>query len=112
MTNLALIAALGSTLVLTAPASSSQTESLSFTLNNDTDYTLVALYISVPRTNDWEEDIFGADVLGSGESIEISVEDGLEDCVYDLKAEFSDGDDVILTRTDLCELDGGELTIE
>lgn len=65
------MAAAAAAMLLVAPvaASAQVTEPVSFTLNNETDNVLVALYISVVSTNNWEEDIFGQDVLGSGESV-------------------------------------------
>ena len=87
------------------------TEPVSFTLNNQTDNVLVALYISVVSTNEWEEDIFGSGVLGAGDSVEITIDDNLSDCEYDLKAVFDDGEEVILGSEDFCELDGGEVNV-
>lgn len=97
----------------TAPvaAVAQTTEPVSFTLNNLTDHVLVALYISVPSTDEWEEDIFGAGVLGSGESVEVTIDDNLADCEYDLKAVFEDGDEAILGSENFCELDGGEVNV-
>jgi hypothetical protein len=87
------------------------TEPVSFTLNNKTHHTLVSLYISKVSTNDWEEDIFGSDTLDAGDSVEVTIDDDLEDCNYDVKATFSDGDDVIVANQDFCELDGGTIDI-
>ncbi|NBW09381.1 MAG: hypothetical protein EBR82_15290 [Caulobacteraceae bacterium] len=97
----------------TAPvaAVAQTTEPVSFTLNNKTHHTLVSLYISKVSTNDWEEDIFGDDVLKAGASVEVTIDDDLEDCNYDVKATFSDGDDVIVANQDFCELDGGSIDI-
>lgn len=87
------------------------TEPVTFTLNNQTEHVLIALYISKVSTNNWEEDIFGADVLGSGDSMEITIDDNLPDCEYDLKAVFEDGDEAILDAENFCELDGGEVNV-
>ena len=96
---------------LLAPTAMAQTESIDFTLTNNTEHVLTALFISLPSTDEWEEDIFGADVLGSGDSMDISIDDGLAECVYDIRADFSDGDSVQVARVNFCELDGEELTI-
>lgn len=106
-----LVTALAVSAALLAPAASAQTESIDFTLTNKTEHVLTALYISLPSTDEWEEDIFGADVLGSGESIDISIDDGLAECVYDIRADFSDGDSVQVAEVNFCELDGEELVI-
>jgi len=107
-------AALAAALLISAApvaAVAQTTEPVSFTLNNKTRHTLVSLYISKVSTNDWEEDIFGNDVLKAGESMEVTIDDDLEDCNYDVKATFSDGDDVIVANEDFCELDGGSIDI-
>lgn len=107
-----LLAAAAMAAMTLAPAAWAQTESIDFTLTNNTEHVLIALFISLPSTNEWEEDIFGADVLGSGDSIEISIDDGLPECVYDIRADFSDGDSVQVGSVDFCELNGSELTVE
>lgn len=107
-----LFAAAALSAALIAPTASAQTDSIDFTLTNNTEHVLTHLYISLPSTNDWEEDIFGAQVLGSGETIEISIDDGLDECVYDIRADFSDGDSIQIGSVDFCELDGSELTVE
>jgi hypothetical protein len=58
----------------------------------------------------WEDDVFGSQALGPGESMEITISDGREVCKYDMKFEFQ-GDELDSTTDtqDLCEL--GEYTI-
>lgn len=90
---------------------SAQTESVTFTLENDTDEVLVALHISHTGTNEWEEDILDVDVVGSGESVEVTIDDGLSDCEYDVRADFSDGTNIDVRGVDFCELDGETLTV-
>ena len=97
---------------LFASTASAQTDAISFTLTNDTGQTLVSLYISLPSTDEWEEDIFGADVLEPGGALEISIDDGLPECVYDVRADFSDGSMIDLREVDFCALDGADLTVE
>ncbi len=87
------------------------TEPVSFTLNNESEHELISLYISVPSTDEWEEDVFGDGVLEAGDSVEVTIDDDLEDCEYDMKAEFSDGSELVLGSEDFCELDGGEVTV-
>lgn len=62
-----------------------QTESVTFTLTNMTERDLLEFYASPPSEESWEEDILGTDVLGPGESIDIVIDDGREDCLYDFK---------------------------
>lgn len=88
-----------------------QSEPIVFDLYNDTDFTITYLYISVPSTNDWEEDILGDQTVDPGETVEVTVDDELLECEYDLRADFDDGDSLVIGEYDLCELDGGTLTI-
>jgi hypothetical protein len=107
-----LAAAVLSAALFAPVAASAQTDSISFTLTNATERTLLSLYISLPSTDSWEDDIFGADVLESGETFEISIDDGLPECVYDVRADFTDGEVIDIREVDFCELDGAELTVE
>lgn len=84
---------------------------VSFTLNNKTEQDLLSLYISVPSTDEWEEDILGSGILEAGDSVEVTIDDELPDCEYDLKAVFSDGSELVLGSEDFCELDGGTINV-
>ena len=78
---------------LLAPEAKAQTESVTFTLINNTSRVLEEFYASPPSTSDWEEDILGVDVLAPGESTEITIDDGREDCNYDFKGVLGPSDD-------------------
>jgi hypothetical protein len=107
-----LFAAAALSAMLLAPAASAQNDSIDFTLTNNTERTLLSLYISLPSTNSWEEDIFGADVLSPGDTFNISINDELPECVYDIKAVFTDSTEIDIRQVDFCELDGAELTVD
>lgn len=92
-------------------AAVAQTGPVGFTLTNNTGYTLTHMYISLPSTSSWEDDILGWDVVEDGESVEITIDDGLEDCEYDVRFDFSDGDSYIEYAVDFCEIDGEEFEI-
>ncbi len=99
-------------LALTASAAHAQTDAVSFDLTNKTGYTLTHIYISLPTTNSWEEDILGNQVVEDGETVVISVDDGLEACKYDIRYDFSDGDSLVESSVDLCAIDGEAYTVE
>ena len=107
-----LLAAGAMSAALFVPAANAQTDPINFTLSNATERTLLSLYISLPSTDDWEEDIFGADVLAPGETFDISIDDGLDECVYDIRADFTDGESIQIGSVDFCELDGEDLVVE
>lgn len=83
-------------------ATSSYAEDLDFMLKNSSSYVVTEFYASPSDVNSWEDDILGADVLGSGEAFNITIADGRTQCEYDLRIVFDDGD-VVEDTTDLCE---------
>ena len=72
--------------------------------------TMTALHLSVPSSNSWEEDILGEQVDG-GESVEVTIDDNLEDCEYDIRADFDDGTHIDVRGVNFCELEGETITI-
>jgi hypothetical protein len=92
-----------------ALATTASAEDLVFTLNNNTDYTLMEFYASPTDVSNWEEDILGADVLGTGQSVQITIADGRSTCDYDLRMVFDDGD-IVEDAANLCET--GSYTVE
>ncbi|MBW4682354.1 MAG: hypothetical protein KME19_19880 [Microcoleus vaginatus WJT46-NPBG5] len=92
-----------------------QTESVTFTLTNGTERVLTEFYASPPSTQDWEEDILGVDTLAPGASVEITIDDGREDCNYDFKGRLGPSEDgtvgegeLIQSAVNVC--DGGTYT--
>ena len=79
-------------------------------INNQTSYTIVEFYASNTGTNDWQEDILGSDVLPSGSSVSINIDDGSGYCKYDFLAVFDDGDQLVSANNNVCELDSFDFT--
>ncbi|SFJ64439.1 hypothetical protein [Aerobium aerolatum] len=77
-------------------------DDLVFKFINKSDFVVTELYTSPSNVSEWEEDILGRDVLGSGESVNVTIADGRRACEYDLRIVFDDGD-VLEDTTDLCE---------
>mgnify|MGYP003642055198 CR=1 FL=1 len=73
-------------------------------INNVSSYNIYEFYASNTGSNSWEEDILGSEVLMSGESVMINIDDGSGYCKYDFKAVFEDGDEVISADNNVCEL--------
>ncbi|GGE36312.1 hypothetical protein [Actibacterium pelagium] len=70
---------------------------------NETTYDMVRFYGSNIGREDWEEDILGSDILGAGDAIIINFDDGSGYCMFDFKAVFEDGDELIRKRVNVCE---------
>ena len=94
-----------------ASAGASHAEDLTFTLINKTSGTLERFYSSPVGVDDWEEDVFGTDTLGPGESMKITIGDGRAVCKYDMRFEFTEdsGFETMEDSQDLCAM--GSYTI-
>lgn len=80
------------------------------TIVNKTDFVITEFYGSNTGTNNWEEDILGSDVLGSGDRVVINFDDATGYCKFDFKAVFDDGDEIIEQGVNVCEV--GTFTFE
>ncbi len=80
-------------------------DDLIFKLKNGTNSVLNNFYASPVGVESWEEDVFGRQALGPGETMTITIADGRRVCEYDMRFEFQ-GDDLDTTTDtqDLCEL--------
>ena len=74
------------------------------TIINVTGVTMTHFYASNSGRSDWEEDILGQDVLPAGSRVRINIDDGSGACIFDFKARFADGDEVIKYRINVCEI--------
>ncbi len=72
------------------------------TIGNATGVTMVRFYASNVNRTTWEEDILGTSVLPSGSSVDINIDDGTGACLFDFKAVFADGDEVIENNFNVC----------
>lgn len=86
------------------PTGAAQTEDRHVRIINETDYAMVRFYASNISKGDWEEDILGQSVLASGASVNINIDDGSGFCLYDFKAVFDDGDELVRKKVDVCKI--------
>lgn len=97
-----------------APAAAAEAAGVAevkFNLKNATSFTLTHLYMSPAASNDWDNDILGDQVVDAGETAEVSIDDGVESCMYDLRADFDDGDAIDVRGVDVCKIEGTTVTI-
>lgn len=84
-------------------------EDLTFTLTNNSSYAVKSLFTSPADVDTWEEDVFADKYLPAGNFVDVTIGDGREQCVYDMKFVLEDDSEFIEAAVDLCEL--GEYTL-
>ena len=71
---------------------------------NKTGMAMKHFYASTTGTDDWEEDILGRDVIESGDTFDINIDDGSGACRYDFKAVFENGQSLVRKNINVCEI--------
>lgn len=75
-----------------------------FVLTNATGYDIAEVYVSPADTDNWEEDVMGADILTAGDYVTINFSARDKACHYDLKVVWTDGDEATWDNFNLCAL--------
>lgn len=73
-------------------------------IHNNTGWTMLRFFASNTSRSDWEEDILGDDVLANNASIVMNIDDGTGACLFDFKAEFTNGQNLIRNNVNVCEI--------
>lgn len=74
------------------------------TIVNNTGYTITNFYGSNTGSDSWEEDILGKDLLPPGGSVVINFDDATGYCMFDFRAVFEDGDEIVDEKIDVCTI--------
>ncbi|WP_144055484.1 hypothetical protein [Octadecabacter antarcticus] len=83
-------------------------QDIAYELNNNSGYTVMYVYTSPSNADYWGDDILGAQVLASGYMTTVYIHDDSDQCDYDIKFVFDDGDE-LTDQIDICDL--GSYTI-
>ena len=75
-----------------------------FTVNNNTGHVVMTLNVSPSDENNWGPDILGSQVLGDGESAEVTFQRGESQCLWDIRATYDDGDTTDIRGVNLCQV--------
>ena len=76
-----------------------------FTLINKTGYEIGEVYVAPSKSNDWEEDVLGQDVLADGDQVNITFARKTESCFWDMKVVYTiDNTTAEWDRFNLCEV--------
>ena len=73
-------------------------------IHNQTGWTMLRFHASDSRKSDWEEDILGDAVLNNGRSVTVNIDDGSGACVYDFRAEFTNGQVLTRMNINVCQI--------
>jgi len=73
-------------------------------IHNQTGWTIVSLYAADPERSDWRGDLLVPEVLATGDSAVIDVDNGSGACVYVVRAEFSNGERLERVGINVCRI--------
>ena len=72
------------------------------TVENLSSQTVRELYASPITATTWEEDLLGQRTLAAGQSISANIDNGTNECYYDLKAVLADGRAMEQRKVNVC----------
>ena len=81
-----------------------QTGAVSFSIENNSEHTIDAILYGQSSSDEWSDNILDVQVE-PGDTVEVTVDDDLEDCMYDFAYSFDDGS-AYVERVDMCEING------
>ncbi|MBY0294120.1 hypothetical protein K2Q08_02190 [Patescibacteria group bacterium] len=92
--------------LLVGPAPSAKADALrEITIINDTRTDMERFYATRSSRRSWGSDRFGSNVLWGGQRFRLDLSDGSDACVFDFKAVFADGEEVVRYGLDVCRTD-------
>jgi len=93
-----------------APEAAAAGAQQDFTIVNNTGRTVMTLNVSSNDSNEWGPDILGTATIADGASGQVSFARGQEQCLWDLRATFDDGQTGDWRGVNLCEASTVTLT--
>jgi hypothetical protein len=79
-----------------------QSPDLDFTLTNNSTFTVAEFYTSPATIEGWGDNVLAGGVLEPGGTGTVTISQGGDQCLYDMKFVFAGGDEFIDTAIDLC----------
>lgn len=73
-------------------------------ITNRTGYTIMYMYVSPAKSDSWEEDVLGEEVLPEGETRRVTLT-GYRSPIFDIRLVDSDGDKYTFWNVDVSERD-------
>lgn len=99
---IALAAAAALLSVSGAASASTDGKNRKVTVQNLSSQTVRELYASPITATTWEEDLLGQRTLNAGQSISANIDNGTNECYYDLKAVLANGKAVEQRKINVC----------
>ncbi|SDY65026.1 hypothetical protein SAMN05444340_11372 [Citreimonas salinaria] len=82
-----------------------------FTLDNNTGYTITAVFAAPSEDDDWGPNILG-ERIAHRETMEVTLDTETSGCMWDLRYEFSDGEFFEEYEVDVCRISGESYILE
>lgn len=98
------------TTFLALSSASAAGTSATFTVENQTKDTIVALYAGPSSSEDWGSNILDG-FIAPGDTIEVTLGD-VEECEVDFRFEFKSGEPREFVRQNACKMNGNEFVID
>jgi len=73
-------------------------------ITNQTGYTIMYMYVSPAKSDSWEEDVLGDDILPSGKTQRVNLA-GYKSSIFDIRLVDEDGDKYTFWNIDVSEED-------
>ena len=73
-------------------------------VHNQTGWTIIGIYAADPARADWRGDLLVPEVLATGDSAVIDIDNGAGTCVYVIRAEFSNGERLERVGVNVCRI--------
>ncbi len=75
-----------------------------FALVNNTGYQINEVYVGASTSSAWGSDLLGDGVLRNGQQLDISFNGGSNECRWDIRVVYDDGDQAEFMRVNLCRI--------
>ena len=74
------------------------------TIVNETDVAIAAFYAANVNKSDWQDNRLDQ-ALPAGSSVAVDLDDGSGYCLFNFRAVFADGDEIVSKRVNVCDED-------
>ena len=75
-----------------------------FALVNRTGYQIDEIYVGASSSSSWGRDLLGNNVLQNGQTFNVRFSSGTQECNWDIKVVYNDGDVSEFRQVDLCRI--------